>query len=148
MDAAEIDQLRRELASLSLYAETNRELLKQIQKQVEALLSNPKAELFKELTSINAILKSRLSADFDFDLMKVHFEEVHPEFYAKLSNHCPDLTHKESRLAAFVKMRLTNKEIAFLLNITHNGVKKAIQRLRKKIGLGADDSLRKFLDQL
>ncbi|NRA11511.1 MAG: hypothetical protein HRT57_06125 [Crocinitomicaceae bacterium] len=77
--------------------------------------------------------------------MKVHFEEIHPDFYRCLNELNSSLTHKDLRLAAFLKMRLTNKEIALLLSISLAGAKKAIQRLRKKLFLKKDDNLRKII---
>ena len=42
---------------------------------------------------------------------------------------------------ALLKMNLSSKEIANILNISAEGVKKARHRLRKKLGLQSSDSL-------
>ena len=42
---------------------------------------------------------------------------------------------------ALMKMNLSSKEIANILNISSDGIKKARQRLRKKMGIDSNDSL-------
>ena len=49
------------------------------------------------------------------------------------------------RLAALMKMSLTTKEMATILNISPDSVNKARYRLRKKLNLSTDDSLSDFI---
>ena len=65
-----------------------------------------------------------------------------------LKENAPTLSKKEIRLSAFIKMGLTNKEIAPLLNISTRGVETARYRLRKKLNLDQDDKLMEFFDSL
>ena len=58
------------------------------------------------------------------------------------------MTKNDLRLAALLKMNLSSKEIASVLNITMEGVKKARQRFRKKLKISSDESLEKFIIQL
>ena len=46
---------------------------------------------------------------------------------------------------ALLKMNLSSKEIANILNISTEGVKKARYRLRKKLNLSSDDSLQEVV---
>jgi DNA-binding CsgD family transcriptional regulator len=46
---------------------------------------------------------------------------------------------------ALLKMNLSNKEIANILNISGAGIKKARYRLRKKLGLETTDSLEELV---
>ena len=62
-------------------------------------------------------------------------EGMHSAYLAKLKSSNPRLTAYELRLCAYVKSNLTNKEIATILNIQPESVKKAKQRLRKKMNL-------------
>src|SRR5690606_943317 len=63
----------------------------------------------------------------------VHFEKVHNNFFNELKAACPELTKRELRLCAFIKMDLSNKEIAPLLNISVRGVETSRYRIRKKL---------------
>lgn len=56
-------------------------------------------------------------------------------FQEKLKKRFPNLTAYDLRLCTYLKANLSTKEIAILLNITPDSVKKAKHRLRKKINL-------------
>ncbi|WP_198537013.1 helix-turn-helix and ligand-binding sensor domain-containing protein [Salegentibacter sediminis] len=77
----------------------------------------------------------------------VNFEKVHKNFFRTLKEINPDLTKRELRLCAFVKMDLTNKEIAPLLNISVRGVETARYRVRKKLDVQEPNFLH-FLENL
>jgi DNA-binding CsgD family transcriptional regulator len=73
---------------------------------------------------------------------------VHHEFFTELKAFFPDLTQKELRLCAFVRMNLTNKEIASILNISVRGVETARYRLRKRLSLNHEEDMAEFLEKL
>ncbi|RRQ49558.1 hypothetical protein DZC72_02850 [Maribacter algicola] len=70
-----------------------------------------------------------------------YFEAVHKDFEKDAVSRYPDISKNELRLMALIKMNLSSKEIANILNISSDGVKKARQRLRKKMNLSPEDSL-------
>lgn len=74
-----------------------------------------------------------------------YFEAVHKGFEKQAVEKYPDITKNELRLMALLKMNLSSKEIANILNISSDGVKKARQRLRKKMNLSPHDSLETIL---
>lgn len=141
----DIDQLNRKIASLMILIDSKDDLIVKCQSKIERLIMVCDKGHVDQLNKINDDLRKSLGSNSEFDLMKLHFEEVHPNFYDELLKHSSLLTAKDLRLAAFLRMSLNNKEIAYLLNISHAGIKKAIQRLRKKLNLGPKDDLRKFI---
>ena len=80
----------------------------------------------------------------EFDVL---FEQVHNNFYDKLSSHFEDLTSNERKLCVFYKLNMTSKEICSLTLQNQNALKKARSRLRKKIELSPKQSLNQFLQQ-
>ena len=60
-------------------------------------------------------------------------EQSHSSYLGNLKDKNPNLTPHELRLCAYMKSNLSNKEIATILNIQPDSVKKAKQRLRRKI---------------
>ncbi|HLR38413.1 MAG TPA: hypothetical protein VK084_10215 [Chitinophagaceae bacterium] len=83
-------------------------------------------------------LKRRLKAVLhqlkDWDLFRKKFVEVYPDFLEQIKKEHPTLTNKDLDFCALVKLNLSNKEIATLLNISHQSVITKKYRLRKKIG--------------
>jgi tetratricopeptide (TPR) repeat protein len=76
------------------------------------------------------------------------FNLVNKNFFEQIQKKFPDLTRNELRLCALIKCNLGNKEIANVLNITPDSVKKSRNRLRKRLQLEADDSLTKYIQFL
>ncbi|PKP10788.1 MAG: hypothetical protein CVU09_06155 [Bacteroidetes bacterium HGW-Bacteroidetes-4] len=73
------------------------------------------------------------------------FDRVHPEFNKHLVEHFPELTPTELKLCAFVRLGMSNKEIASLLNQNPDSVKVSRSRLRKKLGIEQSQNLENFL---
>ena len=90
-----------------------------------------KKRLQEVLTTLN---QHRIGEEY-MTVFDVHFEKVHKNFFKELKAECSDLTKRELRLCAFIKMDLCNKEIAPLLNISVRGVETARYRIRKKLQL-------------
>ncbi len=81
------------------------------------------------------------------EVFDVNFERVHGDFFNRLLEISPDLTKRELRLCAFVKMDLSNKEIAPLLNISVRGVETGRYRIRKKLDI-QEKNFKNYLDGL
>lgn len=72
---------------------------------------------YGQLSSMESILKSNLHLDDDWKKFKLHFEQLHPNFFEDLKTKHPTLTNNEVRLCAYFHINLSPKEIAALLNI-------------------------------
>ncbi|MHA7056384.1 helix-turn-helix and ligand-binding sensor domain-containing protein [Aquimarina sp. M1] len=86
--------------------------------------------------------------DKESKLFEINFDKSHQEFYEKLSKNYPNLTSKDLRLCAYLKMNLSSKEIAPLLGISSQSVDVSRHRLRKKLNLGSKDNLTNILISL
>lgn len=73
------------------------------------------------------------------------FNNVYPSFYENLFKEFGDLTPKELRLCALIRLGLSTKSIAAVTFREVRSVESARNRLRKKFGLGHDDNLSQFL---
>ena len=73
------------------------------------------------------------------------FDLVHNDFMKKLRSRYPDLSNNEVLLCAYIKMNLSTKEIAPLMNISVRGMETMRYRIRKKFNLEREESLQEFL---
>ncbi|MCE7996948.1 MAG: hypothetical protein HEP71_33610 [Roseivirga sp.] len=69
------------------------------------------------------------------DHLLLELESVNSRFQNQLKRQHPTLTTYDLRLCTYLKSNLATKEIALLLNVTPESVKKAKHRLRKKMGI-------------
>jgi DNA-binding CsgD family transcriptional regulator len=100
------------------------------------------------------ILRDALT-EFDFKAehdawgeFELHFEKTHKSFYSDLLRLHPDLTPSERRMCAFIKLNLGTKEIAMIQTKSSRSIESVRYRLKKKMGLGENDSLSKYLNSL
>lgn len=73
---------------------------------------------------------------------------MHNGFDQKLKTLYGDISEKEIRLAAFLRMNLTTKEIAATLNVLPDSILKSKYRLKKKLELDKETNLTSFLNTL
>lgn len=79
---------------------------------------------------------------------RLKFDQVHSGFVASLKMTHPTLTPREIDLCVLLKVSVPNTEIGQILEITYDGVKKAIRRTYKKMGLSSAEELRNYILQL
>jgi DNA-binding CsgD family transcriptional regulator len=72
---------------------------------------------------------------------------VHSDFVIKLKEKHPNISNNEMKLCAYLRMNLSSKEIAQLMNISVRGVEISRYRLRKKMGVTPDVNLFDYLLQ-
>ncbi len=89
------------------------------------------------LPSLEKLGKGKLSPDkrLYIEVIKSNIEEIISPFSIRLSSGNLALTPTELKVANFVKEGLTSKEIASLLNISHNTVMFHRKKIRNKLGL-------------
>lgn len=90
-------------------------------------------------------IENNITQDDALHKFEEHFDLVHNNFMHRLYEQFPDLTAGERRMCAYVKMHLSTKEIAPLMNLSVRGVETLRYRLRKKFGLHREASLTNFL---
>ena len=114
-------------------------------KELKNTLKSPTAK--KQLQDILIQLHQHRIGEEYMNIFDVNFERVHRNFFERLKEINPKITHRELRLLAFVNMDLTNKEIAPLLNISVRGVETARYRVRKKLDVH-EENLLEFLQNI
>ncbi len=143
---AEVDHKNQELASTAMNLVRKIEMLSHLKenllhyrKQVDTTNGQ------KEFQKIIKGLDKELDFNEEWERFSMHFDTVHANYLQRLQQHCPTLTNSELKLAAYLKLNLTSKEIAQLMNISVRGVETSRYRLRKKLELDNEVSLTGFL---
>lgn len=136
---AELAFKQKELTTHALHLAKKNETLENLKLKAQALGTNDQSATgYRQLIRT---INSDLQDDGNWENFMRFFEDVHKDFNATVIKKYPEVTAHEVRLMALIKMSLSTKEIASILNISVPGVKKARQRLRKKMNLPADESL-------
>ncbi|MDT0558822.1 tetratricopeptide repeat protein [Ichthyenterobacterium sp. W332] len=143
----EIAFKKKELASQTLHLVQKSTFIQELKENLEKIKKSP--ELFKvEFRRLVMLLKKESAEDKDWEVFKSYFSEVHNNFDHKIKSIAGDISEKEMRLASFLKMNLTTKEIASMLNVLPDSVLKSKYRLKKKLGLNKETDLTEYLSSL
>ena len=101
-----------------------------------------------DVQKVIARINAGLTPNSDWQRVELLFAEINPEFVNKLRKSFPSLSPAEHRMACLIYLGLDNKQIARLLSITPESVKKTRYRLRTKLPIGSKDNLQEFLNSL
>ncbi|MEY8849067.1 hypothetical protein AB9K26_09635 [Psychroserpens sp. XS_ASV72] len=143
----EIEFKKKELATQTLHLVQKSTFIQELKENLEKIKKSP--ELFKvEFRRIVMLLRKQNAEDKDWEVFKSYFSEVHNNFDKKIKSIADDITEKEIRLASFLRMNLSTKEIASMLNVLPDSVLKSKYRLKKKLQLDKDTDLNEFLNTL
>lgn len=139
----------KELANYTMLLVKKRELLTEMHEDLKTLKEAVRQDAPRQMVrDLIKKITSNLQNEEHIQVFEANFERVHHEFFSQLKSTFADLTPKELQLCAFVRMNLTNKEIASILNISVRGVETARYRLRKRLGMSHEQDMSAFLEKL
>ncbi|NLT49421.1 MAG: tetratricopeptide repeat protein [Ignavibacteria bacterium] len=136
---SQIDTKNRELTSKAMMISQNNKVLEEISVAIDNCFEGGVNER-NELRKLKNLLENSYQERGWDDFLK-HFEEVHPDFYKRLAEKCPDLTSGELKICAFLKMNLNTKEISQITNQTTKSIEVARTRIRKKLNIEHNGNL-------
>ncbi len=141
----ELETKNQKLTSYTVNFIRKNELLEELQEEIDRIKRVNHSGDKKDLNKLGKIINSHQQIDKDWEDFKLHFENVHKDFFVKLNYLNPSLTNNDLKLCALVRLNLSMKEIAQMLGISTESVKTARYRLRKKLNLEHEDSLNDYL---
>jgi tetratricopeptide (TPR) repeat protein len=143
----ELEFKTKELTTSALNFIQKNSLMLEIKDKIKEIQCKSDHGLSRELNKLQHIVDHSFNLDNDWNEFRLYFEQVHHNFLSNLKKQFPDLTNKELRLCALLRLNLNIKETTTLLGISAESVKVARYRLRKKLGIGGEESLTNFLMQ-
>jgi len=136
------EDLKNATTALIIYTKSLRnknELIEHFRKKVEQLQANAHNEA--EIEKLNNLVQTHIMTDETWNEFKKLFGKVHTKFFYNLSVKYPKISVTDTRLLSLIRLGLNNREMANMLGITVEGIKKAKQRLRKKMDLTEDKDI-------
>ena len=143
---SELDLKNDQLTTITMHLVKNNDFIQDVQNKIATSLDQDDST--NELKKIIKTIDKELSNNDSWDQFAYHFDQVHGNYLKKLSENNIKLSPREIKLAAFLRMNMSSKEISKMLNITSRGVELARYRLRKKLKLERDQNLVEYLIEL
>ena len=146
---AEIDFKNSELATTAMHLVQKGELITKLRNELNQVLKGMESSSGQnDVKKMIKILAEDEKKDSQWENFAQHFDKVHNDFLIKLKDKHQNLSNNELKLAAYLRMNLSTKEIAQLMNISVRGVEIGRYRLRKKLGIATSLSLFDYLIQI
>ncbi|MCB0638615.1 MAG: hypothetical protein KDC54_18420, partial [Lewinella sp.] len=143
---ADIQHKNAQLASSTMHLVQKSETLQGIKQELEKLLQGKvNSDEKRKIRQLVHTLEDDIRLDNMWEQFDTYFDQVHGNFLQNLREAYPNLTPKDQRLCAYLRMNLSTKEIAPLMNISVRGVEISRYRLRKKLDLDTSTNLTDFL---
>jgi len=143
--AKELESKNRFLTEKAMSLVQKNEFITNIANQLASISVNLPENCSTQLARVIKELQKDTDQNF-WKEFEVRFGEVHGDFFISLNEKAPDLTPAEKKLAAFLRLNLTTKDIANITYQNPESIKVARSRLRKKLGLSTGENLVSFLD--
>lgn len=121
------------------------------------LLSSIKDELEKQREKVGDKVPDRyykkiydlidngIEDEHEWEVFEQLYDQAHGDFFKRFKEKYPQVTPSDLRLCAYLRMNLSSKEIAPLLNISVRGVEERRYRLRKRLDLSTDTNLNELI---
>ena len=135
----DVESKSRELAVATMGTLKRNEFLNSIKEDLSQIKEDHLAK--KIIKNINAKLKN----NDDWDYFKKAFDNTDQGLFRKLKVAHPTLTKNDLKLCAYLRLNLSSKEIAPLLNISVHSVEIKRYRLRKKMGLNRSQGIVEYI---
>lgn len=138
----DIENKNRELAISTMSLIKKNEFLNQIKEE----LKNTDDQ--KHVKPVIKIIDKNINTTDDWKFFQEAFNNADKDFLKKIKAKHPKLTPNDLKLCAYLRLNLSSKEIAPLLNISNRSVEVKRYRLRKKMDLAHESSLTNYILEL
>lgn len=136
----DVDSKNRELAASTMNLIKKNELLAQIKDDLKK-----SSDEGKNIKNVLSTINRNISEEDTWDLFKEAFNNADKDFLKTIKSVHPSLTPNDLRLCAYLRLNLSSKEIAPLLNISTRSVEIKRYRLRKKMDLPHEQGLVEYI---
>lgn len=144
-EAQKVEAKTRELSSNILLMLKKNTVLSELSGQIDAWGASGEItlDIVRQMKNkIGDVIKD----DNEWTAFKIQFEEIHPSFFKKLLTHHPDLSDNDLRICAYCKLNLTTKQISQMLSVQQQSVIISRYRIKKKMNLPKESSLKEYLN--
>ena len=144
----ELEAAKRELGVITRAMREKNDLIESFRTEVNALQASGVPISDERTRHLDQLLHATILTEEDWQDFRTIFDKVHPGFSTRLRDKIPDLTPADTRLLTLTKLGLSSREMAAMLGISTEAIKKSRYRLRKKIDLPEEGGLEELVQMI
>ena len=135
----EVASKNRELAASTMNIIRKNEFLSELKQKLN------KANTNEDVEEVISIINKNIAEKDNWKLFKEAFDNADKDFLQSVKEKHPNLTSNDLKLCAYLRLNLSSKEIAPMLNISVRSVEIKRYRLRKKMDLAHEEGLVEYI---
>lgn len=136
---------KKELAASALMSKEKVQFMMEVKQELGRIGEKLALEDTPEFLKLQRRLTQELEEDRSDEHFLMHFEGMHRGFFTEVRKRTRNLTSNDLNLIAYIKMGMSNREVAQMAGVEVGTVKTNLNRLKKKLELSPDDSLRQYV---
>lgn len=142
----ELIHKNKELASSTMHVMHSLDAIQKVRAQLQDVIDHVRdREVLHHLRRVLKSVEDDIKFENNWEQFEFHFNQIHQDFLKRLKDDFPELTHRDIKLCAYLRLNLSSKEIAPLLNLSLRGIEASRYRIRKKMDLDQDINLTDFI---
>lgn len=134
-----------ELSATSMFMSARNSLISDL---IEKLLEMNQEQGNQKINELVIHLKEILRNNNEHDQFIINFAKANPGLLDKIKKIHPNLSESDLKFLAYIRMNMSNREIASLMNITPDSCKKRKNRISKKLNLPSSAELYNYVSKL
>ncbi len=142
-----VEKQNEELSRITKHMLQKSRIINKVDAEIEKLAAD-KAVGTSHLRGLKMIVEKNRNPEKEWEMFEMSFNKTYDNYLVKLNNRFPGLTTGDLKLAAYIRMNISTKEISGLLNVSGKSVEMGRYRLRRKLNLLHDQNLTEFLMNL
>lgn len=142
-----LESAKKDLTNFVLFINSRNEVLDNIRDMIKNS-SKKTGDAMACLKTINSYILQVKNIEKSNENLIKNIDERNSDFLNRLIERHPNLTNGERKLASFLRVNLSTKEIALLTGISIKAVSMARYRLRKALKLSPQDDIVQYLHNL
>ena len=145
---AQLELQSKELSSHTLVIIQKNQFLEALRQKVSMLIKDEKRDQRKELKQLIGLIDENSDQDKNWEDFRIIYENIHENFFDKLTSYAESLTATDLRFLALLKMNMEPADVATMLGISLNSLRTTRYRVKKKLRLSENESLSAFIQQI
>ncbi len=141
----EVIHKSKELANSTMNIIHKNQILTDLKNEMMEMSDNQLGIDMSEIKSLIKKIDIELEDKQNWSVFETHFDRVHENFFQRLREKHEELSPKDLRMCAFLRMNLSSKEIAPLQNISIRSVEISRYRLRRKLKIPHEQNLTDYI---
>ena len=143
----ELKERNAKLTSMAINDMTVNNMLKEIEVELGKVAGTSK-EMKDAVRPVKKVVERFFRESGSWDAFQAYFNGLYDGFFDRLKNRYPNLTPNEVKICSYIKLGMSTKEIASMLNIETISAESARYRLRKNMGLTPGESLTEVISRI